>query len=210
MSFPVEVTSVLTGATLSQLAHWRKTSLLEPEVSRRPRALYSFRDLVALRTVVRLRQDTSLQAVRKALAQLERMDLTDHPSRYQLVTQGRSIVLIDADRQIDLVASPGQEVVASLGDVFAPFRTTRGRDVVDFLRPRRSLEVREHRMGGWPTIVGSRIPYDTIAELVADGSVQPGEVSHFYPHIGPRQVRDAVSFAEEVRAVRRAEPVVAG
>lgn len=202
MSFPVEVTSVLTGATLSQLAYWRQTDLLVPELERRPRALYSFRDLVALRTVVHLRSDNSLQAIRRAFQQLARMDLTDHPSTYTLASRGRSIVLQHKDGETDLVGHPGDEVIANLGDVFAPFRTAQGRNVVDFRRPRHRIEVREHRMGGWPTIEGTRIPYDTIALLVADGTIPRDRVSAYYPTVSREAVDDAVSFAEEVDSVR--------
>lgn len=202
MSFPVEVTSVLTGASPSQLAYWRRTSLLTPEVERRPAALYSFRDLIALRTFVRLREATSLQSIRRALSELDRMDLTEHPAHYQLVSHGNSIVLVEDDRQVDLVAQPGQEVLANLANIFAPFTNRQGRVVVDFRRPRRHLEVREHRMGGWPTIGGTRIPYETIAELAADGSVDPDDVRHYYPTVNAAAVEDAVSFAQEVNNAR--------
>lgn len=211
MSFPVEVTSVLTGATLGQLQYWRssRNPLLRPEIQARP-ALYSFRDLVALRTVVRLRRETSLQAVRAAFNQLADMDLTDHPSRYRLIAQGKSIVLsLDDGRGIDLVAQPGHQVLATIEDIFKPFTTKQGRQVADFLRPRSHIEVREHRMGGWPTIEGTRIPYDTIALLVQDGDVTPDQVSRFYPTVTPDAVGDAVSFAGDVLATRRQSVVPA-
>lgn len=211
MSFPVEVTSVLTGATLGQLAYWRssRAPLLPPEVQRRP-ALYSFRDLVALRTVVRLRRETSLQAVRAAFNQLSDMDLTDHPSRYRLVAQGKSIVLsLDDGRGIDLVAQPGHDVLATVEDIFKPFTTKQGRQVADFRRPRHHIEVREHRMGGWPTIEGTRIPYETIALLVEGGEVSPDQVSRFYPTVTADAVSDAVSFAEEVAGARSTKVVSA-
>lgn len=202
MSFPVEITSVLTGASVSQLAYWRQTGLLVPELQRTPRALYSFRDLMALRTVVHLRSGTSLQAIRRAFTQLEAMDLTEHPSRYRLVREGRSIVLVGEGRHVDLVEAPGQETLATLSDVFAPFTTHQGRDVASFTRPRSHLEVREHRLGGWPTIEQTRVPYDVVSDLVADGSVRPEQVTHFYPSVPADAVADAVSFAEEVKSTR--------
>lgn len=211
MSFPVDMTSVLTGATLGQLQYWRssRNPLLRPELQARP-ALYSFRDLVALRTVVRLRRETSLQAVRAAFNQLADMDLTDHPSRYRLISQGKSIVLsLDDGRGIDLVAQPGHQVLATIEDIFKPFTTKQGREVADFRRPREHIEVREHRMGGWPTIEGTRIPYDTVALLVADDEITPEQVKRFYPTVDAAAVGDAVSFAEEVSAVRERREVSA-
>jgi len=55
--------AALSGATISQLRHWRSVRtgpLLAPEISTAPRAVYSFQDLLALRTFVRLRENTSL------------------------------------------------------------------------------------------------------------------------------------------------------
>jgi uncharacterized protein (DUF433 family) len=173
-----------------------------PELERRPKALYSFRDLMALRTVVKLRSSNSLQAIRRAFAQLEAMDLTEHPSHYSLVSEGRSIVLVEEERYVDLVERPGHETLATLSDVFAPFTTRQGRNVVSFTSPRSQLEVREHRLGGWPTIRGTRIPYDSIADLVADGSVDAEGVRHYFPSVAPDAVADAVSFAEEVQQAR--------
>ncbi|UCZ89848.1 DUF433 domain-containing protein [Gordonia sp. WA4-43] len=205
MAFPVDLTVTLTGATTAQLSSWRggKTPLLVPEVARRPRALYSFRDLVALRTVVYLRSEIPLQRVRKAFQALQEMDLTDHPSRYQLWTDGVSVfLLLDEDISMDLVHRRGQQMLAGLGDVFAPFRNFRDQEVVDFLHPRHRLEVRERRLGGWPTVAGTRVPFDVVADLVTDGDVSPEEVSDFYPTVSPADVPDAVSFAEQVRSAR--------
>lgn len=202
MAFPVDLASTLTGATLGQLAYWRQTDLLVPEQSRRPRALYSFRDLVALRTVVRLRRTSSLQAVRRAFAELERMDLTDHPSKYALIAQGRSIVLVDAGKGVDLVAHPGHEVLATLEDIFEPFATQGGHQVVSFTHPREHIAVRERRLGGWPTILGTRVPFDDVAALVADGSVSHESVARYFPTVDEAAVMDAVDFAAEVRATR--------
>jgi DNA-binding transcriptional MerR regulator len=80
-SFPVDLTSVLTGASVGQLRYWRrKNRLLVPELYARP-ALYSFRDLLALRTVVRLRRTHSLRAIRTAFGNLREFDLTEHTPR---------------------------------------------------------------------------------------------------------------------------------
>ncbi len=55
--------AALSGATISQLRHWRSVRtgpLLAPEIATAPRAVYSFQDVLALRTFVRLRENTSL------------------------------------------------------------------------------------------------------------------------------------------------------
>lgn len=203
-SFPVDLTSVLTGASVYQLGYWRrKNHLLVPEISSRP-ALYSFRDLLALRTVVRLRRTHSLQAIRTAFNSLREFDLTEHPSQYQLRAHGKSIVLVQQGQAMDLVKSPGSLLLATMDDIFAQFETRSGRRVVDFLAPRPHLDIREKRMGGWPTAENSRVPFDTIAALMATGEVSASEVQHYYPSVTPEAAADAASFADEVAATRKA------
>lgn len=205
-SFPVDLTSVLTGASVGQLAYWRRPSrqLLVPEVSAKP-ALYSFRDLLALRTVVRLRRTHSLQAVRTAFNSLREFDLTEHPSQYQLVAHGRSIVLIQEGAEaMDLVKSPGSYLLATMDDIFAQFETRNGRQVVDFLAPRPHLAVWEKRLGGWPTAENSRVPYDSIASLMATGEVAAGDVPYYYPSVTPAAATEAASFAAKVAAAHQA------
>jgi uncharacterized protein (DUF433 family) len=200
--FPTNLTSVLTGASAGQLRHWNRTGLLVPEVATGSRLLYSFRDVVALRTVVRLRTETSLQKVRRAFATMPALDFTEHPSRYRFGTDGRTIALADdVGNLVDLVENPGQYEIFSLADVFEPFQTKRGALVVDFLHPRTRLEVRAGRMGGWPTIINTRIPYDIIADLVAGDDVTPEEVDYYYPGVDAAAARDAVDFHAAVRGV---------
>lgn len=71
MSFREDLTMVLTGVTAHEVRSWRSTGLLVPEISPKRPPLYSFRDLVALRTVAHLRASISLQKVRKAFSNLE-------------------------------------------------------------------------------------------------------------------------------------------
>ena len=199
--FPTNLTSVLTGATVRQLRHWNRTQLLVPEVASGPRLLYSFRDVVALRTVVRLRSEISLQRVRRAFATMPALDFTEHPSRYRFGTDGRTIAVADDQGNfVDLLENRGQYEIVSLADVFMPFQNQRGATVVNFLHPRERLEVRAGRMGGWPTIIDTRIPYDTIANLVAGDDVALDEVSHYYPGVDAHAARDAVDFQASVRS----------
>lgn len=200
--FPTDLTSTLSGASVRQLRRWNATGLLVPEVQARRKLLYSFRDVVALRTVVRLRSAAaSLQKVRRAFANMPALDFTEHPSRYQFGTNGKTIVIADVDgNMIDLVKNPGQYQMHSLAEIFASFTTNRGEVVVDFLRPRERLEIRAGRMGGWPTIANTRIPYDTIANLLADGDISPEGVSYYYPEVDAEAARDALDFHSAVRS----------
>lgn len=200
MAFPIPLASKMSGATIGQLRYWRSSGILRPEIeSETPPLLYSFRDIVALRAVAWLRSDHSLQSVRKALATLSELDMVEHPSSYKLIKLGASIgVAVDDDRAIDLVREPGQATVGTLEDVFAEFETKRHQKVDPLLHPRVGVEVNPARLGGWPTISGTRIPYDTVAKLIEDGTVKPDEVSHYYPGVTASAAQDALDYQQSV------------
>lgn len=82
MAYRAKMAAALSGASPRQLGTWRRgpRPLLVPEVSTNP-ILYSFRDLVALRTFTYLRETVSLQKIRKALGTLRDLGELDHLSR---------------------------------------------------------------------------------------------------------------------------------
>src|SRR2546421_12246649 len=111
MAYEPKLAAALSGVTTRQLTYWRTTRVLVPEVSANRPVLYSFRDLVALRTFAYLRGDRSLQSIRRALRTLADMGETDHLSRYRLESQGRrSIALVKDQGAVDLVERPGQRL----------------------------------------------------------------------------------------------------
>lgn len=198
MAFPIPLASKLSGATVRQLSYWRKTGVLVPEIeSTTPPLLYSFRDIVALRTFAWFWADHSLQVIRKALSTLPELDMAEHPSKYKLVKLGKSIGVVpddDEDRAIDLVKHPGQQTVGTLADVFAEFETRNHRKVDDLRHPRAGVEVNPAKLGGWPTIAGTRVPFDVIATLIEDGSVKAENVGHYYPGVSASAARDALDY----------------
>jgi uncharacterized protein (DUF433 family)/DNA-binding transcriptional MerR regulator len=204
MAYEPRVAAALTGATLGQLGYWRKTGVLAPELSEARPVLYSFRDLIALRTAVYLRTDRSLQAIRKALQTLHDIGETDHLSSYRLVSQGRkSIALVRDDGAVDLVERPGQSLtVVKLGDVLRSFPLG-DVEVPNLLHPRRRLSVDPQVRGGHPVVAGTRVPFELVASLVRDG-VAPEKIADFYPSVTAAAARDAADFADYVdRAARR-------
>ena len=100
------------GIAVSALHYWDKTGLIKPTVrpaaGRGSRRLYSFRDLVQLLVVSRLReQDISLQRVRECLAFLKKHfpDVEAPLAGLSLVTDGESIFLLtdDPDAVLDTI-----------------------------------------------------------------------------------------------------------
>jgi len=199
--------AALSGATLRQLTHWRRGTgagvVLVPEISAEPpRILYSVRDLVALRTCVFLRQDVSLQRIRKAISKLREFGGREHLSRYQPVTDGDTIMLVEEDGATDLVKQPGQRVLAVLRDVFEPFPVREGVVVPRLFQPRERLVVDPETRGGIPVVAGTRVPYDLVAGLIRDG-VAPEHVSDYYPSVSAEAALDAADFALYVDSYSR-------
>lgn len=203
MAFPTKLTSKMSGATMHQLAYWRAEKILVPEVeNKKSPYLYSFRDIVALRTFAWMRSDHSLQMIRRMFDTLGELDMVEHPSSYKLAKLGSSLVVVRNDGVIvDVGKEPGQEVLGSLEDVFAEFEDRKGRTIENLLHPRRGVEVNPDRLGGWPTIAGTRIPFDTIADLIADGSISPEKISTFYPGVTASAALDALSYQDSIAAV---------
>lgn len=202
MSYAPKLAAALSGATIRQLAYWRKPGpdgrpVLMPEYSTLRPIEYSFRDVIALRTCVRLRQEASLQKIRRALDAL-RMDLglRDHLSSYRLVADGSSIYLADEDHAVDLVSQKGNLVIHEFVEVLAPFYV-QGRQIPALLEPRKHVQIDPGVRGGEPIIAGTRVPYDEVAALLRDG-VPAEEVGEFYPQVSPEAAEDALDFATYV------------
>jgi uncharacterized protein (DUF433 family) len=189
--------AALSGATMGQLRHWRQERgsgpILRPELNAYP-ALYSFRDVLALRTFAQLRQDASLQKVRVAVGTLRKLGEAEHLSSYRLLADGDSVVLTEQDHATDLVKRPGQRVIATMADILEPFAPRPGVVVPHLLRPRDHVSVDPDTQGGTPVITGTRVPFDAVAELMEDG-VPAERVSDYYPGVTAEAARDAAAFA---------------
>ena len=204
MAYEPKLAAALSGATLRQLAHWRKAgvsrgAVLIPEISSTRPVLYSFRDVVALRTCVKLRNDASLQKVRRALDAL-RDDLkeSDPLSSCILVADGSSIYLAAPDQAVDLVRKKANVVIHELVDVLQPFYRD-GRHIPSLLQPRTRVTVNPAVRGGVPVIEGTRVPYDEVAALLRDG-VPAERISDYYPSVTATAALDAADFADYVNS----------
>ncbi|WP_407320771.1 DUF433 domain-containing protein [Isoptericola halotolerans] len=199
MAFPLKLASLLSGATRHQLNAWRASGLVVPEIRPFRPPLYSFRDLILLRSIAFLRAETSSQKVHKAFANLSLLEITSHPSRYQFGTDGTTIWIgLDGGQAVDLVQRVGQIDLFTFEDLTSEFVNFRGTTVPNFDRPADHVQVRYRRMGGWPTIEETRVPYDTVANLVDYRTVFPDDVHHYYPGVTAEAAESAVGFNRQV------------
>jgi uncharacterized protein (DUF433 family)/DNA-binding transcriptional MerR regulator len=206
VAFSVPIASVLSGASVDQLAYWRKQTasaapLLVPGTKRSGRYLYSWADVVALRSIVYLRQEKSLPRIRRAVGLLRAVeaDEWEHLARYTLISTKASILVrTPSGELLDLEHQPATVVSEVLmRDVLAAFTTRDGRDVPALENPRRLLTVNPRVLAGYPVIAGTRVPFDIVAGLAEDG-VPAAEIVEMYPSVDPASVADARAFAEQV------------
>jgi uncharacterized protein (DUF433 family) len=204
MSYRSELAAALSGATVGQLVYWRSDRtpepLLVPQHRAGSRVLYSFQDVLGLRTFVYLKsRKISLQRVRLAVANLRSLGATEHLSSYELIPLGRNVVWRKSDHEAHDLTDFGapHAVIAQMVDVLAEFINQNDRVVLPLERPTPGVRVDPAIRGGYPVIEGTRVPYDAVASLVTDG-VPPERIAEYYPKVDATSARGAVAFARYV------------
>lgn len=200
IAFTARTVSKLTGLSVRQLHHWDRTSFFVPTHAdpkrRRPQSrIYSFEDVVGLRTIATLReQGVSFSELKKV-----RRFFTSHHNRDW------------AERRFYVVGnrvffSEGEAVVAArpLGQVVEPRVLDIGAIERDMDRAVRNLAVRSEAqfgqvaedrsvMGGAPVIAGTRISTATIDWLRRRGYSEE-DILEDFPRLTPEDVRAAIEY----------------
>jgi DNA-binding transcriptional MerR regulator len=104
MAYMLETVARITGATIKQLIHWDLSGLVQPSVvpahGKGSRRVYSFLDILAIKTAVTLRREgISLQKIRRCLKYLrEHQPEVQQPlASLNLVTDGVSVFRLSHD-----------------------------------------------------------------------------------------------------------------
>lgn len=203
MAFPLNLTSHLTGATPFQLRKWNREGLLVPEASPKRPPLYSFPDLIALRSMVFLRAETSSQRLKRAFETMDMLHLMKHPSEYRFTALKGRIFLAEPDGTThDLTSTHrGNLMTLTFEDLLSSFENFKKNEVVDFRRPSAYVEVDVDRIGGWPTVEGTRVPYNLVADLMEYDGYAPEEIEDDYPGVTAVKAVDALEFSATVKAI---------
>jgi uncharacterized protein (DUF433 family) len=210
-AFTADQVCRLTGLSRAQLGHWDRTRFFVPryvdtEGGRAYGRVYSFRDVVGLRTLAVLRNehDVSLQQLRKVGAQLAQMEEAPWASlRFYLA--GREVVFENPSTGKLEAARPGSQTVLEL-DLEPIARAVQDR--VSELRrrsPKQLGHVTRHRhvVQNTPVMDGTRIPVAAIRSLSAAG-LDVDAIVREYPRLAPEDVRAAA--AQGARKSRRRGP----
>ena len=190
--------------------YWARKGILVPSVSAEKVKLWSYSDLMGLRTIAWLRATktapdghsvpaTAMNAVRRALAELEQLDLalwsSDGGPNVAVDRRGR-IVLGEPEQPHHV---NGQALIDSaMLDVLRPFEigeSTRGPDLV---APRPRLRIVPGKLAGAPHVRQTRIETQVLAALGARG-MSHRRIHSLYPAIELDDVEQALDLESELQ-----------
>ena len=206
LAFSIERVSRLTGLSVRQLRYWDEEGVYSPEYAdedrRQPYSrVYSFQDVVALRTLAQLRKHVSLQQLRKLGEWLKQH--YDKPwSRLRFYVAGRQVFVSDPDTGV-LMTRPGQTTsrVFELEEIAQDTRKQ-----IERLRTRDQEKVgrvvrRRNVMSNTPVIAGTRIPTAVIWDFHEAG-YDTQAILREYPQLTFADVEAAIS--DELQRRKRA------
>lgn len=205
IAFTAEHVCRLTGLTPRQLRYWDRTGFFSPTLvdDHRQRAfgrIYSFRDLVGLRTIAKLRKKMPLQALRKLGAWLK--ERHEEPwSSLRFAWNGRHVVFMDPQSGTPTEPRGSGQKVLSIA--LEPIANEMSR-AAEGLRKRRRDQlgqiVRNRYVvhNAW-VIAGTRVPTEAIWNFYSAGYTVE-EIIREYPRLRPKDVKAAIAFEKDRRA----------
>jgi len=206
-AYSAERAAALSGVPKSTIYYWARKGHIIPSVARKP-LLWSYTDLLALRTVYWLRQPkvafdrevpaTSMPKVRRALEQLRELEL-------DLFEEGRPIVAVTLSGEVVLDADAGPLHLASgqylkkeLVNILGPFEGLEGTKGPDLMWPRPTLRIVPRKISGAPHILGTRLPTQSIFAL-ADRGLSLEQISRIYPYLETASLRDSIDLERQLQ-----------
>jgi len=213
-AYTADRASALSGVPKSTLHYWARNDVLVPRISPERIKLWSYPDLMALRTIYWLRQSktagdgysipaTSMRAVRRALKVLRKdLDLDlwteEHGPSVSVNRKGEVFFTADGVSSVE-----GQRVIQGEWlDLIAPFETEQGR-APDLYAPRPSLRIIPGKLSGSPHIVKTRI--ETIAlDALRQRGLSEAKIAALYPVAPPSAITEALDLEDELQGNLRA------
>jgi DNA-binding transcriptional MerR regulator len=189
-AFTPEQVGALTKLTPRQLRHWAKTGFYRPSYGEGS-YFYSFRDVVALRTIAGLRATVSLQELRKVGRWLEEFSTTPWAS-LALYVGGTKVYLKDPKTGVFLTRVPKDQTVLPLAleaialeahTEAARMRKRRAEDIGHIHVSKRNAAV----------VAGTRVRTASVWSLHKSGATID-RIAGEYPSLGPKDIKAALQF----------------
>lgn len=201
-AFSEEHVERLTGFKRSRLRYWERTGFFVPSLltgdDNQTLRIYSFRDIVALRTLELLRVQNSvpLQQLRLVAERLEGTG-TDKWIDTTLYVANRRVVFVRPDEENAEDAISGQYLLG------IPLRKIMSdtRSGLDALRQRDGNElgrvVSLRKIAGGPVVAGTRIRVASVKRLAEDGYTH-AEIVMEYPDLTETDILAALEYRRSV------------
>lgn len=208
-AYPADRAASLSGVPKSTVHYWAREEILVPSISAERVKLWSYPDLMGLRTIYwfrkRKRRDsgsdipaTSMSAVRRALDSLQELDLalwSEDEAPTVFVDGGGQIVF--AENGLTVQTPGGQSAMADTLDLTAPFPTEQGANGPNLVHPRPKLRIVPGKLGGSPHVHRTRVETQALAALIRRGAT--GEnVAQLYPALETDAVGQAVDLEDQL------------
>jgi uncharacterized protein (DUF433 family) len=202
-AFGAEHVVKLTGLSYGQLRAWDLTGFFAPEYAyedrRSPHSrIYSFRDVVGLRTVAVLRERyrVSLQELRRVAARLSELGY-NHWADVKLYVVNRQVHFQPPGTDRIVGVWDGQQAMLPVIEVIEDVKNR-----VAFIQTRSKGQhgrIEQHRYvaRNSPVIAGTRIPVAAIRRYKEAGYTI-AQIIREYPTLSPKDVKAALSFKERV------------
>jgi uncharacterized protein (DUF433 family) len=195
---------------MSTLHYWARRGTLVPSVSSVRVKLWSYGDLLGLRTIAWLRATktdddgysipaTTMSLVRRALGELRELHLdtwTDDESPN-----------VGVDRRGAIVLEPGREprhlngqrlIDAEVFEVLRPFDLGAEHRGPDLVKPRPRIRMVPGKLAGAPHVYQTRVETQTLAALKVRGLDTP-KIASLYPILKREDVEDALDLERQLQ-----------
>lgn len=213
--YTAERAAALSGVPKSTVHYWARREILVPSVSAVRVKLWSYSDLMGLRTIYWLRQPkqasdgwdvprTTMPAVRRALGTLRELDLsmwTEEGSPRVAVDRTGRVWLRTEDKGVQTSAG-ARPLNEEWLDLIEPF-TTREAEGPNLQAPRPNLRIVPGKLSGSPHIVKTRIETLAIVAL-ADRGLDQERIHSLYPIVAPVAIVEALDLERQLRRNLRA------
>jgi uncharacterized protein (DUF433 family) len=207
-AYTAERAAALSGVPKSTVHYWSREDILVPSVSPERVKLWSYGDLMALRTIYWLRQTkqdpsgreiprTAMKAIRRALREIDALELGlwDEDGAPRVSVDRSGSIVIDRVQHLG-----GQGILDSdMLDLLAPFASREGLRGPDLSAPRPLLRIVPGKLAGSPHIERTRIETQALAALERRG-IENAKIYRLYPAVPPRAVDQAIDLEHELSA----------
>lgn len=198
----------LSGVPRSTVYDWAREDVLVPDYLNASPMMWSYRDLVFLRLLARMRQH-GIRRDQAAgdVAELRKL-LADPGSQVTTVRIGSGLFVGDDTHELGTGQQAFEEVLA-LTHQFDLLEPIKGVNKVpmwgpDLVEPSDHTYISPQVMGGEPCVDSTRIPSTAVLALVEDRGLDAAKIVRLYPQLTPEGIDDAVALERRLRAPQAA------